>query len=671
MHPLRVLSFRHAWLVVWSLVLLTSVKGVDQPEVHLAPPVTAALGTPLALQPLPQTTGATYEWRLNGRVLAGKTQATLTLPAAKAGDAGIYRVRAGQGAITEIRVAVYDSVGQAVPFFPGRPVVLSMRAWGPGIAWRWPSFPESWQAHGATTPRLTLDGSLTLDLSEGTVEGYLIFENTEVLVASYDLVRAVDSLPPVIQPGPVSRLRLGQPFTSPVLVESESEFTMTVTGLPPGLVCDTGTAVISGTPTKVGEYTVRIQARNKAGAFGPVIWQVGVMEQAGTDYGPGGRFFGAFSVDHLHKGSRHQTTPDLIMVDMTRAGLVSGYMQIGPKKVAFAGAMVRWEFPPLVISRYRTFTIQGYPNVVDMTLTLDQRINQGVVTFTATLKGSSYELWEHTVELHREIQPTQREIQYLGGRYNVLLSSLTPDSGSGFGSLTFAGGRTARMVGTLPDGSGFTTSSPLLRDSETQMPRFDVRYSSVKDSRLHGFVEVLGPAIVSGSMQWSLPFNESSRLFLGFFPGASFQVIGGRYFAPPAGVLAVPYALAREGNMLLTLGSYGALTAGGGAEILQSFTLTAGHRALFPPDSPYQMKLDLYAPSGFFTGSFVLEDPDPLDESRTIQRKVTFRGMTVPGLNMAEGYFLLPQLPDPLADPPTTLNTSPIYSGKMTLVPEG
>jgi hypothetical protein len=39
----------------------------------------------------------------------------------------------------------------------------------------------------------------------------------------------------------------------------------------------------------------------------------------------------------------------------------------------------------------------------------------------------------------------------------------------------------------------------------------------------------------------------------------------------------------------------------------------------------------------------------------------------VPTLGKGYGYFLLPQLANPLATPPTTATTSPILSGKVLL----
>ncbi len=662
MLPCRVSFVCRVFFVIFSFICLKA-DGAVSPEVEIAPPVIVALGGNADLQSLSAGEGGpAYEWRLNGKVLAGETGEVLKITGAKVGDAGTYRVRTTDGHVTEIRVAVYESINRQMTFFPGRPLVLMARAWGPGIAYRW-GFSESWEARGTGTARLTLNGSLTRSLGEGAVEAYLIIEGMEILVASYDLVRAPQSMPPEIRvAGLPSHLVLGASYASPVLVESDSAFTATAAGLPPGLAYDAVTGLINGTPTKLGEYEVRIQARNKTGAAEAAIWQVGITAQAGTDYGPGGRFFGAFNVEFLETSGKHQTTPDLVVVDMTRSGQVTGYVQIGPKRASFAGGMVKWEFPPLVISRFRPFVLKGLPSPNSVTLTLDQRLTgQGGVAFTAELAGlTSYQ----TVTLHREIKPTQRELQNLGGRHSVLLSSPSSDAGSGFGSLTFPGGKTARMAGTLPDGSSFTVSSPLLRDSQTQAPRFEVKYWTAKDSRFTGYVTGDGNGL-SGYVRWSKPLNEKERILVAF-PVADFVVVGCRSFAPAPGMIALPYALPRPNNVWLQLGSDGSLTSGVGAEIWQPFTLTTGHRAIFPKDQPYQLRLDLYAPTGFFTGSFVLNDPNPLDENRTIRRSVAFRGITVPSLGVAEGFFLLPQLPDPSAEPPTTMSTSPIYSGKVS-----
>ena len=57
----------------------------------------------------------------------------------------------------------------------------------------------------------------------------------------------------------------------------------------------------------------------------------------------------------------------------------------------------------------------------------------------------------------------------------------------------------------------------------------------------------------------------------------------------------------------------------------------------------------------------ILTDPPALP------RTVAFQGWLVPTLGKGYGYFLLPQLANPLASPPTTATTSPILSGKVLL----
>ena len=50
-------------------------------------------------------------------------------------------------------------------------------------------------------------------------------------------------------------------------------------------------------------------------------------------------------------------------------------------------------------------------------------------------------------------------------------------------------------------------------------------------------------------------------------------------------------------------------------------------------------------------------------------RSVRFSGMMLPGLNIGEGFFLLPKLAEPDNLPPTTSGNSPILSGRITIAP--
>lgn len=666
----RILSCASLLVGVLSLSLVGKVSGVDNSAAIEAPPIIAAVGSDFVINPLTgDTTGLICEWSLNGRALPGKVTPMLIITAAGSTHAGLYRLRANRGSevsIMEVPVAVYEPITTQRTYVPGKPLTFVARAWGPRIGIRW-SAQESWEVHGTTTSRLTLDGSFTRNWLVGTVQARVDIRGREEVIATYEMQPVPLSIPPRINvTGLPSILVLDTKFISPELIESNGVVTASVTGVPPGMAFDAGTRIVSGTPTALGVYTMRLSARNQAGVAEPMSWTVEVVERPRTDYGPEGKFVGSFNIGHLFSNGRTQIVPDVVLVDVTRRGLVSGYVRIGAMRVAFVGALATYNFPPLIISRFNNFPLRGFPGAINVVLTLDQRITKSGPTFTATLKGYKEGLWEQTVDLHREIQPTQRELRSLAGRFNVLFSSLSPDAGSGFGSLTFIGAKTANMFGTLPDGNGFTTSSPVVRDTQTQSPRIYLGFSNARDSRLHGYVTSAGDTL-EGYVSWSMPFRESERLSIGWPPGAAFQVIGSRYFSPVSGMTVLPYALAREGNAWLQLSGGGVQTPEGATDIWQAFSLTTNQRAVFPTPNLYKLKLDLYAPTGFFTGSFTLDDADPASETRRIKRTVAFRGMIVPGLSMGEGFFLLPQLPDPLAAPPTTLSTSPILSGKLSL----
>ncbi|MCB1079637.1 MAG: hypothetical protein KDM64_17605, partial [Verrucomicrobiae bacterium] len=86
--------------------------------------------------------------------------------------------------------------------------------------------------------------------------------------------------------------------------------------------------------------------------------------------------------------------------------------------------------------------------------------------------------------------------------------------------------------------------------------------------------------------------------------------------------------------------------------------------------NPGKVKLRLIAKTGLFSGTFGLSDPNPSGAVKPIGRTGSFSGILVPSIgSFAGGYFKLPQLPDPDAEPATTLKTSPILSGKVEVLP--
>jgi hypothetical protein len=98
------------------------------------------------------------------------------------------------------------------------------------------------------------------------------------------------------------------------------------------------------------------------------------------------------------------------------------------------------------------------------------------------------------------------------------------------------------------------------------------------------------------------------------------------------------------------------------------FTLTDKHKAVFAAaksaDNLASVKLTVNATTGLVSGSFVASDVVP-PSTRPLVRTVLFYGVVLG--TTAEGCFVMPELPDAMAVPPTTATTSPIVSGAMVI----
>jgi hypothetical protein len=119
----------------------------------------------------------------------------------------------------------------------------------------------------------------------------------------------------------------------------------------------------------------------------------------------------------------------------------------------------------------------------------------------------------------------------------------------------------------------------------------------------------------------------------------------------------------RPNNAFISLSSAGRDTEDSTAFIDTDFRLTSTHTARFSLPNPSGLRVDFYAPTGFFTGQATLDDPHPTIPLRRVRRAIGFRGMTFqnPENPHGEGYFLAPP-------PPGTVSSSTV-SGHIWIGP--
>ncbi len=174
---------------------------------------------------------------------------------------------------------------------------------------------------------------------------------------------------------------------------------------------------------------------------------------------------------------------------------------------------------------------------------------------------------------------------------------------------------------------------------------------------------VTGAGLVDGVLTIVRPAQPGARLLPDGY-NAEAPVRGARYFVPKGVPLFTPPDAPAEqaGRASITLAANGLPES-----INTALTFTKAGTVIVDRPNSSDLKLDLYMPTGFFTGSFKINEPVLGTENRFVRRTVPFRGMIVPHLRNGGGFFHYSPLPSRFAEPPTTSATTPIYVGGVTL----
>ncbi len=436
-------------------------------------------------------------------------------------------------------------------------------------------------------------------------------------------------------------------------------FTVKATGLPPGLSFSPDRTII-GTPTRSGLYRVSLRITDSQLTSAPAVWVVQVVDEPQPDFGPGGSFMGIVQAAEWARHPRHLRAVRLD-IEVTPTGAFSGSLTLLGQRQHYAGRLQL--DPEDETERHWTHRFpQRQGGVPSLTLKLTQEAKPGFVRRLTTVIEIDSSATER-MELLPRLVPTEDERRMLRTRHNL---ALFDNVYQGIASLVVTPGLEALLIGTLPDETGFITSSPLVRFGGTR-PGLLIGYDDGLYGNLVGEIEISRwqePSFrssSSGQLRWYIVQRPGSRTL---FPGMdiAFSVTGHSYVPPAQGALLLSGAPRTPGNAQLTLK--------GGVLADQPFTLTTRHQALFPRRSGFLtgLRLDFYAPTGFFSGRF--EVLHPLTGARTGQPPIHFRGFILQpeGLGSSGfGMFQMSSPPEPAATPPTTWQTSPMLPGYLEL----
>jgi autotransporter-associated beta strand protein len=679
----------------------------------------AAVGDNVTFSVVASGTGPlNYVWRRNGQPFGAANGSSLSLTNVAQAQAAVYSVVVSNTAGSATSDGALLVVGgfpvitvppQSASVAAGTTVTFSVTAEGPG------PYSYVWERNEGP-----LSGEIGSTLQ--VVAGTTTLGNYRVIVSNgtgpTTSAVAVLSLPtsgpatsrPVWDPLPdLPAGRIGVPYAFDLNVKADepgavppifrSATSFSMSGQPTGLVINSTTGEITGTPAaiKPTPYAVSVTARN---AFGTAVLKTRILINPlptgalGVFEGPIGRsaiLNGIVPGNLGPLGGRFQ-----MLVSST--GAVSGKVTIGTKSYSIKAKAtipnlpanrLSVQVPPIKLSATRSLTVSLLVDTSVGTILNTSTISDGTTTVNFT--G-----WRNPWST---LNPATR----FAGMYtmkvdlvNTALTSAEAPLGAGYLSFTVSPttGRLS-MVGKLSDGvavPGIATTSVTASTfvgPAGQILVFRTLYGTTTRGSLLGSLGIAAEPdplnnTVEGTLSWMKPANlaTTNRLYRTGFPASGLldvDVDGARYVAPPARTKTNPLAEPRVMGLTDAANQIEVLLTKAGvetalplqADVKANVALT--NKVAFNLDTTTvntrKMSLTFSASKGSFTGKATLKDNNPVLAAAVppllvpVTRTVTFQGLLVGGVGY--GYFILNQLPAVGAVPAQTTSNSPQEGGRV------
>ncbi len=655
-------------------------------------PPTITAGTPVNQMvkvgdPVTFTSGATgsnpltFLWKKNGAALAGATSTTLNLTnAATTANAGAYSFTATNykaAATATAQLAVVDTTASTLRYNVGTTATMTVNAAGNSLTYQW-------QKNGANVSDTRITGATGKTLTIKTLVGTDAGAYTCIVSAlGHSQTSGTFTLEvPTAKPTPptpsfpdcvINNAYSYQiPYDSNVADENQVPTKFVCTSLPPGLTCNATTGLVTGKATKTGTYTVAVVLSNTAGgATIPVTSTMTVYAFPTTCVGTYTGIIGRDFHVNANLGGR-------VDIATTSTGAFSGTLKLGGTSYTLKSTMVTaapvsggsTPHPGITMTIPRT---KDTPAVLTLDLDPDTNVLAGSVSVNSGVNLMSIDGWRNVWHTTAPANPVTTQLgthafNLLIDHNNVGVAGMPQGNGYGTIVVTAAGGTT--VSGHAPDGQVFTSVGVLSPGGEVIL--YQTMYSN-KGSILNAInIASDSTHTVAGSVDWAKQTSVVARDYGAFGP-TTLTMTGGKYVsAAPVLGLTVP----GTGNDAQLLFAQGGLSKSAidpyvklriASNNAVTITTVAGSNPATTTANPNLGKitgLTLSASSGAFSGKFTLTDTVA---GKVVTRTVTFQGQIVSTLNKGFGYFLLPQLADSTAVPPTTASNSPILAGSVVL----
>ena len=609
------------------------------------------------------------QWKHNNAAIAGATTASYTIPAATLASAGSYVLTATNhhpaASSSTVQLAVVDTSPHVLRFNTGTTATMTASAAGNGITYQWQhgggNLSSGGRYAGVTSKTLSIKALVGGDA--GDYVCVVTSAATGPLSSGAFTLQVPTQKPTPMTPAfPDSVINNAYsyqvPYDSNPADENQVPTKFACTGLPAGLVCNATTGLVTGKPTKTGSYTITVTLSN---GQGPAIGTQSTMTVFAFPTACVGAYVGTMDRDlglNANLGGR-------VDVTTSSAGSFTGSLKLGGTSYPLSGTMVT--APPVTGSPAPhpgiTFTFKrtGTTSVV-LALDLDPGNNGLGGSLQAQGGGVSLPVtgWRNIWHTTAPASPVVQELGVHAFRLaldNASVGNAAIPQGFGYGTLTVASAGGTTVAGRTADGQAI--SCPGILSPTGQVVVYQMLYTN-KGSLL-GEIAVAsdGTHALTGTLDWRKTTFGVARDYAAF-GSVPLSVNGGPYAkATPVLALTVP-TTGVDAELDFAQGGVSASAVNPNVQM----RVSASNAVSFLTGVPNLGKatLSIAATTGAFSGHFTLKDG-------SVSRTVNYQGQLVPSLGMGFGYFLLPQLANPSAIPPTTASNSPILSGSVTFGP--